>query len=176
MWHVSLKFEGQWYSAGCCHFEMTTEWIPSAFKRAAYKTFFCPQMTASEQQGVSNTLFGYLLPMRPKENLSEWMERETGDTMHTCPPSRLFPNLLPCDISSFPLFSSSSLAGKIIWLFQLLSHEQMAQTGVFPAPSSNKIKPQIPYPLSTNIFLPIFFSCPKISLVATDASHLCQFV
>lgn len=88
----------------CCPLQMPVDWIPSSLQGGAYKTSLCPQMTASEQQDISNTLFSYLPPKRPKRNQCEWIERGTRDTMPTCPPSLSSSYQLPCDTPSFLLF------------------------------------------------------------------------
>lgn len=85
--HLFKVLKALIFSGLCCPLQMPADWIPSTLQSTAYKTSLCPQMTASEQQDISNTLFSYHHPKRPKRNQGEWIERGTGDTMPTCPPS-----------------------------------------------------------------------------------------
>ena len=132
--HVPLKPPKPLIFSGlCCPLQMPVDWIPSSSQSAAYKTSLCLQMTDSEQQDISNTLFSYHPPKRPKRNQGEWIERGTRDTMPTCPPSPLF--LLPIPLwhpffsSFFPFFAGTKLPDSS----RFFSHGQMARSGVSPA-------------------------------------------
>lgn len=131
-------------------------WIPSSLQATAYKTSsVCWWQHLSSKTFLTPSSVT-VSPKRPKRNQGEWIERETRDTMPTCPRSLLF--LLPTPlwhrfISSF-FFSLFFLLAETVWLLRLLSHGQMARTGDSPAQTKNKTEPQPPPDLlCANTFL-----------------------
>lgn len=91
-----------------------------------------------------------------------------GNSRHNAYLSSLPLFLLPTPLWH-PFFSSFlfSLA-ETVWLLWFLSHGQMARSGVPPAQTQNKIKPQILHLPCTNIFFFLKF------LLITDALFVCQ--
>lgn len=78
-------------------------WLNSFIRKALRGKL--PSFHRWQRQDISNTLFSYHLPKRPKVSQAEWIRRETGDTMPTCPPFISLFRQLHCDIPSFPPFS-----------------------------------------------------------------------
>lgn len=149
----------------CCPLQMPVDWIPSSFPD---KTSLCPQMTASEQQDISNTLFSYHRPKRPERNQGEWIERGTRDTMPTCPPSLSSSSPTPLwhpFFSSFlPRWQKPSDSSDSFHTGRWLDREFLQPRLKTKSNPKSSIFPVLIY---------IFFF-PQILLI-TDALFVCQF-
>lgn len=150
---------------------MPSDWTFSFIMTTTYKTNFCPQMTASEQQDFSNTLFSYYLPMRPKE--PAWMNRK-GNWRHNAYLSSLSLFLLPtplwhpCISSFFPLSRWQKLSDLMTAFTADGLNRSFSNSH---AKQNQTLNPPI---FSVLIYFLSFLS-PQLLLITTDALFVCQF-